>query len=117
MATGTIKQTANNSENGYCKMPDGTLLQWGIQTVTSGTFTASGEMYFLATSISFPLPFINNASFVSGSSKVGSSVELAFGVTSASETTATVRNMSTQAIALSSSIPLVIRWFAVGRWK
>lgn len=117
MATGTIKQSANDSGNGYCKMPDGTLLQWGTATITSGTFTANGAMYFLATSVSFHLPFINSASFVSGSSKVGSAVELAFGVAGVTETTATVRNMFTQAITLSSSVPLVIRWFAIGRWK
>lgn len=29
MATGSIKKVSNDSASGYCKMADGTLLQWG----------------------------------------------------------------------------------------
>lgn len=29
MAVSIISMTTNNSDNGYCKMPDGTLIQWG----------------------------------------------------------------------------------------
>ena len=39
MATSTIKQVTNNSDNGYCKMPDGTLIQWGIEASASDATT------------------------------------------------------------------------------
>lgn len=33
MATSTIKQVTNTSGSGYCKMPDGTLIQWGYNII------------------------------------------------------------------------------------
>ena len=33
MAVSKIQQVTNNSGSNYCKMPDGTLMQWGIGTV------------------------------------------------------------------------------------
>lgn len=38
MASGTIKNFANDGGNGYCKMPDGTLIQWGTMTVAEGIY-------------------------------------------------------------------------------
>ena len=40
MAESKILQINNNSGTGYCKMPDGTLIQWGIVTAA---LPASGE--------------------------------------------------------------------------
>lgn len=33
MATGIIKKVISDSGSGYCKMPDGTLIQWGAISV------------------------------------------------------------------------------------
>ena len=30
MATGKIEKVMNDSGSGYCKMPDGTLICWGM---------------------------------------------------------------------------------------
>lgn len=37
MATSTIKQVINNSDTGYCKMPDGTMICHGTSVIASGT--------------------------------------------------------------------------------
>lgn len=45
MAAGKTDKVTNDSSagsgSGYCKMPDGTLIQWGAATVASGSFTGS----------------------------------------------------------------------------
>lgn len=39
--TGAVTTPQNDSGTGYCKMPDGTLIQWGTVTVPSGSYIAS----------------------------------------------------------------------------
>lgn len=60
MATSTIQQVISNSEQqqsgtGYCKMPDGTLIQWGILNVGDIEANSTGAGTF-----TFPVAFINN---------------------------------------------------------
>lgn len=50
MATGTIKQVTNNSTSNYCKMPDGTLIQWGSVTVAADSYVVTAY---------FSVPFTN----------------------------------------------------------
>lgn len=44
MAQSTIKQVTNNSGTGYCKMPDGTLIQWGTATISSGSESVTVDL-------------------------------------------------------------------------
>ena len=53
MATGTVKQVTNNSGSGYCKMPDGTLMQWGMFQCNDDK---TSEYY----SLELPIAFISN---------------------------------------------------------
>ena len=34
MASGIIEKLSNDSANGYCKFPDGTLICWGSVTIS-----------------------------------------------------------------------------------
>ena len=44
----------------YCKMPDGTLIQWGRVKITTGTGSAPLG-YTGSATVSFPIPFKNKA--------------------------------------------------------
>lgn len=52
MASGTIKNYANDSDTGYCKMADGTLIQFGYSTILA-------DRLFLI--LTFPTQFVNNS--------------------------------------------------------
>lgn len=66
MATGTIQKVMNDSDNGYCKMPDGTLICWGEFTTNRSQYsvTANGAMYAATTdvNISFAKEFFSTPS-------------------------------------------------------
>lgn len=118
MATGTIKQTTNNSGTGYCKMPDGTLIQWGDVWYTDvGSFTQNGAVYILAVALTFPKAFVDGNIFVTGSSKIGQAPEFAFGVANKTSTNATIRCMNSTAQTVSTTTQLRVHWMAIGRWK
>ncbi|PMQ04151.1 hypothetical protein DyAD56_15800 [Dyella sp. AD56] len=43
---------------GYCKLPNGQILQWGIVSVTTSTATSPG--YYGSTAVTFPIAFPNS---------------------------------------------------------
>ena len=51
MATGTMEKVTNNSGSGYCKMPDGTLIQWSDITIEANASNVQ---------ITFEIPFISS---------------------------------------------------------
>lgn len=60
MASGTIPQTWNDSGTDYCKMPDGTLIQWGSASIERKV--GINETPFITFSIPFtisPMVFTN----------------------------------------------------------
>lgn len=118
MATGTITQVSNDSGTGYCKMADGTMLQWGTYNLTSGTMSQYGALYGVAATIVFPIAFNNANIVVTGSSKYGNQPEMAFGMTSTiTSAQVIVRLWDVASRAISSTNPFVVKWQAVGRWK
>lgn len=104
---------------GYCKMSDGTMLQWGTVNITSGTFTqyASSPFYIFVASITFPKSFYGTATIVSGSSRFSTGAEFGIGQGATSSGAVSVRCMDISARVMSASEKLVIKWMAVGRWK
>lgn len=91
------------SGTGYCKMADGTLIQWGEATIASGNTVVT---------VSFPQTFSN--------SNYGFSVTGTFNNTraltwaTAGQTTSQIqvyRGVETYNYAQS------LKWMAVGRWK
>ena len=111
MATQTIKSADNVSGAGYCKMPDGTLIQWGRATPVA---FANGVC---TKAISFPLQnaFISAPSVTA--SLVSSDVTYATAnVIHAEVNTATVRMVMYAATTYGGQNEIIM-WIAVGRWK
>lgn len=109
MANRTISQTWNESASGYCKMPDGTLLQWGLTVIERKSGINS-------TSVDFQIPFISGSStqvFVSMSTSAYAPYLAVF--------PGTIRATGCDLICYNSNTidyaDAGIRWFAIGRWK
>ena len=49
MAQGIMQKVTNDSGTLYCKMPDGTLIQWGVDGGYQSTKVQSGEGFHLPT--------------------------------------------------------------------
>jgi hypothetical protein len=100
MATSTIEKVTNNSGTNYCKMPDGTMICWGYETLTG-----SGPFY----TFTFGHTFVGapNVQITTETSNV------IFRVPSVSADRAT-------AMVVSGTVPSegsVIKWLTIGRWK
>lgn len=119
MATGTIPKVTNDSGSGYCKMPDGTLIQWGRYEVKSGTFTQAGSsgVYAFALSFSFPIPFASDYPAVFGSTQYSTGHRVASGYRGASKTTSAGVAYDFYPRVMSTTNKLFVEWCAIGRWK
>lgn len=123
MASGIVTQVSNNSgydsstTSHYCKMPDGTLMQWGTLDVTSGTTSSYSPVYILNVTVTFPIPFYDTTYVINGSSKYGTGAEFAFGQGTSYESHAIVRVWDTSPRTASSSNRWRVKWQAIGRWK
>ena len=109
-----------DSADGHCKMPDGTLIQWGTVTLTSGsTSTYVSPINTATVVIQFPIPFVSTDYMVFGSGKYSTGASTPIGQNIAGETltTCSVHWWDATARAFSASIPLRVKWCAIGRWK
>ena len=110
MATSTIQQVMNNSGSGYCKMPDGTLIQYGNVSLPRDINTSTKD-------ITFPIPFISNSSIA-----IITSVNTEIYADRLNSSYANASNTGCR-IVLYNSIPVtgsgngVVSWVAIGRWK
>lgn len=107
MASGTITKVIPDGGTGYCKIPDGTLLQWGSGSVTTGSGTTEGTEW-----VAFPTPFYGNVnvqwSWIYSSYNRRMHVQ-AFSVNGFT--------MAAAALSGSGGVACSFSWFAVGRWK
>lgn len=122
MAIGKIKKVTNDSGSGYCKMPDGTMIQWGTASITSGTFintnTGSSGMWDLSCNFTFPFSFAAGSSpRVFGTAKYSTGHMIPVGFFSSSATTAACELYDFYQRVPSASTPYYIEWTAIGRWK
>ena len=109
MATGTIQMTANKSGDGYCKMPDGTLIQWGFVINTDVGYTG----------VSFPVAFVND-NFIFSASPRYSSAYPAIDYRTVSQKNSNssgVVNFKTLTSTASYTTAAIADWLAIGRWK
>ena len=98
MATSTIPQVINNSGTNYCRMPDGTLIQWGSATVDANAYVVSPNLAvpFVDTNYKVTItPLSQNLTFSIGTKRVSNFAIGRVPVTSASN----------------------FDWIAIGRWK
>ena len=116
MATSKIQQVTNNSGSGYCKMPDGTLIQWGT-TVLDPTTSAGVQTVTVTLPVAFANPYYSvTMSWYDNMNTVASYFD-SLGASSANNDGKT-RNTFT--IAAKRKDPLYswqVCWLAIGRWK
>ena len=98
MASGTIQISTNDSASTYCKMPDGTLIQWGAVTIPSGVSVVEIKFGYSFVDTNYSLTL---ASYQNGISTNISSKEAGRGYVGRTPATAT-NSMD---------------WIAIGRWK
>lgn len=98
MASSLIPMT-NSSSQGYCKMGDGTLLQWGYTSVSA-----------LTTPVDMPLDFKDTTYYVQ--------ITLIANSNTATNVTA-VTTLSTQrfSFGVNTNPSGGAYWLAIGRWK
>lgn len=100
MAQGTMQKVTNNSQHGYCKMPDGTLIQYGLDN----QWSSNPKL------ITFPMSFYTRVPIVASSCGAGST-----------RTPVYVEGISLSGFEAyrgdGSLSNLWIRWIAIGRWK
>ena len=107
MATGTIKQVMNNSGSNYCKMPDGTLIQWGNLTNFKSRMEANFPIQFVGNNPCVQVTPVYNTTTTARCvmSAIGEKSKFtffAFDITTGVESTSTTLNFT---------------WIAIGRWK
>lgn len=115
--TNSIKvfPTKSDSDAGYCKMPDGTLIQYGYFENP-----LSGSSYTGAKAIALNEAFVNNYSVIANSQyKMYASGYTGldiFCVTQAiSNTSIAIYLRKTDGTI--PQYPIIVHWIAIGRWK
>ena len=98
MATGTISVMTNESGSKYCKMPDGTYIQWDTATINSGSDRATIGF----TKFNGGVPVFLISSSGSGTFRVNNLADY-YAIVACNE-----GNVSTNK---------TIYWVAIGRWK
>ena len=108
MATGTVNAYFNESGTYYCKMPDGTLICWGIAYSTSAP---SGSVS--SKSVDFPTSFTSTNTTVTVAPETSLANNVHCTANGLSKTGFTLNVYHN----LGSATNLTTRWMAVGRWK
>lgn len=119
-AAGAIANLGFDSGTSYCKLPDGTLMEWGTTTVTSGgTSGYVSPISLFRVYLQFPIPFVSTDYNIFGSGVYSTGGATPIGQVRGSETTTTCQIHWWDAAprTFSESVPLVIKWCAIGKWK
>lgn len=117
MATNVIKkkdgESTNSSTSGYLKMPNGVLIQWGKQNVTTNASDGATRKYRGTTNgtVYYPIPFVGNAPAIITNLRDNA----AYWGSSASTTTNLDR--CTLNIAGNASGTRTVDWLAIGMWR
>ena len=114
MASGIIEKLSNDSANGYCKFPDGTLMCWGTFSSGSHATTQVGYLYvaILSLSITFPVAFSAKPAVMFSPSGDPYSIP----VTGVEYSTTGITRLGI-ARPNSGDIYPNFSWLAIGRWK
>ena len=114
MASGIIEKLSNDSANGYCKFPDGTLMCWGTFSGGSYATTQEGSLYVatLSLSITFPVAFSEKPTVMFSPSEDAYSIPV-----SGVKYSNTGITQLVLARPNSGNIYPGFSWLAIGRWK
>ena len=105
MATSPIQQVTNNVGSNYCKMPDGTLIQWGYGTIAKNADNVT---------VTFPVSFVDtlygfNAIPVFESDRT---MTLVYARVNANNI-----GVFSKTNPITSNNGQAFKWIATGRWK
>lgn len=106
MATGKIEKVTNAWGNNYCKMPDGTLICWGSDTIIV-TDTPPDRKQF-----TFPVAFASAPSVFFQVEENSYNVQPILLIWGLNTTSCYALNR-----ASTPSRHILFKWLAVGRWK
>lgn len=124
MANGTVTIPAFGNGSSYVKLSDGTMIQWGFQSVT----VTSGNAY-VDTVITYPQAFHastgaphvvpSNVAYGAGtSSQANVCIPSAINLNASTKLTSfTLRVWKQASVGTANNPEPVIAWIAVGRWK
>ena len=107
--------SGSNTNGNYIKYDDGTLIQWGTTTITTGTSSSSiGGMTIYNGNVvqDLPLPVITGTTM-----SVSAHVEGGAGVLNFIYTITSPSNITLTLQSTSSNYQRTIKWLAIGRWK
>lgn len=93
----------NESDANYCKMPDGTLIQWGEASIVAGA---------AKTTVTFPIAFINTNYTVSAIGVYTFTRVVSFVYAAQTTTTIDIYD-SLEDVSQGETF----KWLAIGRWK
>ena len=119
---GNVYPVSNSSGAGYCKMPDGTLIQWGrlsgitVNLTALGNSGLYGQTYVANNGIVFPIAFANSSYFVTGSFQYSTGNAFPLSVAYNAQATDHCFPSFFDAYARSGNDGR-ITWLAIGRWK
>lgn len=121
MATGTKSNSVNDSAYSYCKMPDGTLIQFGTLSNVTVNLTQANNLLYQQTSsdirIDFPVAFANNSNYrVFGTFQYSTGSGFPIAV-SANAKTQTYCLPTISDVYPRSGNEGRIDWCAIGRWR
>lgn len=113
MAEGNIQQQTNNSGDGYCKMPDGTLIIYGSTPITANANSRN------SVSVAYPISFPINVISPSGVTTMNGVVTPPGSLRTIDTSMDVGRNQVTIYLSNtnSTSVTLNISWMVIGRWK
>lgn len=114
MASGVIEKLSNDSANGYCKFPDGTLMCWGTFSGESYATQQQGSLYVAVLSLSITFPVAFSAKPVVMFSPSGNPYSIP--VSGVAYSTTGITQLAL-ARPNSGDIYPEFSWFAIGRWK
>lgn len=109
-ANNLLAAMANNSGAGYCKMPDGTLIQWGSASITRSVGINESS------AITFPIPYLSTTSplvFTTFNTRAYSPY-LSSNPSDVFYNEFKIVLVNSNATAYSDG---TVNWLAVGRWK
>ena len=110
-----ITDSGSNTNGNYIKLQDGTLIQWGETSATTGTTSQSrgGCTVYASDEVSqyFPVSFIdNNASVMTQINGGYAALNFIYTIIASARVRITL-------VSTSSSYSRTIKWLAIGRWK
>lgn len=113
---GSWTQTPAESSTNYCKMADGTLIQWGEASDVTVSMTQSDALYVQRYTINLPIAFYNGRYYASASFQYSTGYGFACGVPYSGRTASSFAVDFMETTNRSGNKGRYI-WFAVGRWK